>query len=148
MTVSKRTVDTNYRASFYDDLCNSFKTFLRDEKGVTFYALMCDICVETGEVVVSMNTEFDYHRRLRQIESDKIRFDSNFWNYQAIVQCKPVELKLIQKYYGNDDEGLLQLVTQTVKEFTKTKTFESIRKSPDFKCLCKTTSNLTSQINL
>lgn len=126
MVVSKRTVKTNYRKNLLNTLNNELKPFIDSNEEVKFYACLFNLDLCSGEVSVSLNTEFDFFRKKRFYESngidvnpDDLKYSVSEWNYQDIVNVFPVDETLVNHYYGTDPNSLSKFVTQIILEYLK-----------------------------
>lgn len=150
MVVSKRTVNTNIRNNLLDYTKEVVALFLEDHRSLRFYAFALDVNTETGEVDLSMNTDFDFYRKLRYFEVNdpkancdcdlwkmNMRFDTLNWNYQGIGSIEPVEPDLYNHYYANDPDGYLEVIEGVVREFKKTPVFKKIPKTDPFNLLVR-----------
>ncbi|WZU00040.1 DUF4303 domain-containing protein [Erysipelothrix sp. D19-032] len=103
----------------------SVKTLLDSEIDIIFNALALEANLEILEITVSMNTEFDFHRKRRYYERNSeetvsivdLRYSVRDWNYQAIAVIQPMPNNLYEAYYAKKPESFLELLTNTLLEF-------------------------------
>lgn len=125
MAVSRRTVVDNFRKNLYDDVYEHLGSFCEEHKDITFYGIAFELDSQSWDVVVSLNTEFDFYRqRLFQEQSegdlDSIKYDTSTWNYQAIVRCKPVEEDLMNHYFKEDSLKVLDYTSEVSDQILNT----------------------------
>lgn len=140
MTVSKRTAVANFKRDLIDAVTTSVKTLLDSEIDIIFNALALEANLETLEITVSMNTEFDFHRKRRYYERNSeetvsivdLRYSIRDWNYQAIAVIQPMPDNLYEAYYAKKPESYLELLTNTLLEFEESECFITIPKDSTF----------------
>ncbi|QIK57504.1 DUF4303 domain-containing protein [Erysipelothrix sp. HDW6A] len=144
MAVSRRTVVDNYRKNLYDETLEQLRAFCEDHQELTFYGIAFEVDSQTWDVVVSLNTEFDFYRQrmFHQENTDKdlseiIKYDTRTWNYQAIVRCKPVEEQLMQKYFANDHQKVIDYTREVSDQILNTCIKKRMNITDDFENIIK-----------
>lgn len=129
--------------------------FLRQNPGKVFYGFAFDCNTEYAEVNLSFNTEEDFETTLQEYQQEdpndfqdeedilQLKYNPGDWTFLCIATTYVfTESELDEKY--NDGEhawekflkDLMDVFTSTLIEFSKTKSFEKIPKTKDFKFFC------------
>ncbi|QIK70060.1 hypothetical protein G7062_07080 [Erysipelothrix sp. HDW6C] len=161
MVVSKRTLITNYKRNLRAYFEEQFAVFFQSIPDIAFSAIAFEVVPETGEVTVSLNTEFDFYRKLHYYKTQKI-VDSTLtedslhslkctirdWNYQAIATNQPVDEDVIAFHFQDKPEQFMNLFVNAILEFMDTDAYQLLPKVNDFVVLCIAPNDSIEQAQL
>ncbi|MBC2133795.1 DUF4303 domain-containing protein [Listeria innocua] len=138
--------------------------FLQENPELTYYAFAFDCNAEYAEINLCVNTEEAFAEILAYYQSGKygenyqteeniqdLKFNTGDWKYQCFdtfyVFSEEELSEIFNKIYPNevDDDyqawkafvnELLDTFTESIIQFSETKTFQKINKTADFKFFC------------
>ncbi|CAH2762517.1 DUF4303 domain-containing protein [Erysipelothrix amsterdamensis] len=150
MVVSKRTAIANIKKETALFLEENMKHFIIDNASMEFYAMAVDVTPQNGMLSISLNTDFDFKKKLLQYriqsqndeynQSDAIetlKFTTNEWHYQAFASMCPINEDLYNHYFSQNFESYLEVITICLIEFKDTQAYDMIPKGECFSILCK-----------
>lgn len=150
MVVSKRTAIANLKKETVVFLENNLDHFLEDNPGMEFYALAIDVNPLSGMLSLSLNTYFDFKKKLLQYRNqaddnrfdepeavEALRFTTSEWHYQAFASMCPLDETLYNHYFVNNYELYLETIAMILLDFKTTQQFSKIPKCSMFTVLCK-----------
>lgn len=120
--VSRRTVNVHYLNGIKESIESGIVPFFEMHNELEFYAIYFDISLLTGEIIVSLNTEFDYKRRQKYYESHfldssiNVRYLISEWNYQGVVSCIPVDVSVFEAVYQSKPETFSKMCINYIRE--------------------------------
>ncbi len=137
------------------------KKFLEQNKEKEFYAFAYDCNAEYGEVNLCFNTEEDFSKTLQKYQSGEfshhyqtkedifdLKYNTGDWDYQCfstlwVINQEKLDVIFEQfepddfdKLFDNFIEEIMVICTEVLIEFSKTKIFELIPKTENFKFFC------------
>lgn len=121
--VSRRTVNVHYINGIKELIEEGIVPFIQQHEDLYFYAIYFDISLLTGEITVSLNTEFDYQRRkqyylVNNIHSKlDLRYLVTEWNYQCIASVTPIDEDTFDSVYTKKPETFAKMCVQTIHEY-------------------------------
>ncbi|WP_342621294.1 DUF4303 domain-containing protein [Erysipelothrix sp. P66] len=150
MVVSKRTAITNIKKETASFLEENMRHFIIDNAAMEFYAMAIDVNPQNGMLSISLNTDFDFNKKLHQyrIQSNNnrynereaietLKFTTNEWHYQAFASSCPISQELYDHYFRQNFEAYLEIITSCLVEFKTTAVYDEISKCDCFTILCK-----------
>lgn len=123
--VSRRTVNVHYMNGIKEVIESGVVPFLEMNTDLEFYAIYFDISLLTGEINVSLNTEFDYKRRQKYYQSNhpdskiNVRYLISEWNYQGVASSIPIESCIFDEIYRSKPETFSKMCVQYINEVIK-----------------------------
>lgn len=137
MAVSRRTAFANYRLSLLDALSSRLDTLVESEGFISFSILLVECQCETGALTCSLNTSFDYHRKRVWFEEnqrciDDLKYQSDYFHYQAFLTLQPIEESLFQLHFQNKLQLFKKNCELYLQEFMETESFKAIPKEEGF----------------
>ncbi|AGN24092.1 DUF4303 domain-containing protein [Erysipelothrix rhusiopathiae] len=150
MVVSKRTAIANIKKETGLFLEENMKHFIIDNASMEFYAMAVDVNSQNGMLSISLNTDFDFKKKLLQyrIQSqndqynqndaiERLKFTTNEWHYQAFASMCPLNEDLYEHYFSQNFETYLDIITACLIEFKDTEAYDMIPKCDCFSIFCK-----------
>lgn len=144
--IHKRSANMNIKKAITEQLSEIVEHFAAENQNVCYYAMAVEINNAEAEAYVSFNTNFDFYRRMMQLDIDatqcslkeleRLKFTTKHWNYQSVGMISLIDPEILDFYYGTRPESLVKFIMKHIYEMMDNGAFDALPKSDDFKIYC------------